>query len=152
MFKKTAHRGFLWVMLTRWITFQESSCNLTPSVSVQAIRGVAGFRPIAVKLRRGVRREGHTCGDRQEDGCPMTHGGHDDDGCPMTHGGHAPPLFGHPRRSLAGIHPKTAQDGCPIKNVGHDGGGYGCPMTHVGHDDDGGPITPLRVCGRVETD
>ncbi len=27
----------------------------------------------------------------------------------------------HPRRVVAGIHPKGLQDGCPITHVGHDG-------------------------------
>jgi hypothetical protein len=31
--------------------------------------------------------------------------------------------FCHPRKWLAGIHPKRTQDRCPITNVGHDGRG-----------------------------
>jgi hypothetical protein len=46
-------------------------------------------------------------------------------------------LFGHPRRLLAGIHPKNFKDGCPIKNVGHDDGGWRFPIHAVGNNHDG---------------
>jgi len=36
--------------------------------------------------------------------------------------------FRHPRKELAGIHPKRNEDRCPMKNAGKDEGGDGFPI------------------------
>ena len=42
--------------------------------------------------------------------------------------------FRHPRRLVAGIHPKGSTDGLPITNVGSDDCEDRCPINNVGHD------------------